>query len=385
MYKNSLNQIRNKNHEGIKFDAIFNKLKHFHVCSPGLPPCAGHDLFEGAVAYDLKFFIDYLIRNEWFTLSELNKRIDSFSYCTEYMRDKPCTISDTSDRISGGACQIWNFLRILPLLVADQIKDVHDTVWYTLLLLNELFEIVSSPTIHKSILPYLQSVICEYMYLRNTLFLAYCLRPKHHYILHYPTLIYQFGLLIKVWTLRFESKHRFFKRVMRYNLNFINVTKSLSEKHELLQSLVRLGSEIRLEVKVQEITDFRSTTYNCFIQSAIKRASLPDNIQQCNKVIYRGIEYKKGYVLAISQQSYQYNVVFGKVGLFLCNDTDIYILFEILNTSIEPHLSAYEVGELISYECRRLDEDFDFKPLPIYRIGNKKYIKLSHGYVSQEL
>lgn len=33
----------------IKFDSVFNNLKHFHVCSPGLPPCLGHYLFEGVV------------------------------------------------------------------------------------------------------------------------------------------------------------------------------------------------------------------------------------------------------------------------------------------------------------------------------------------------
>lgn len=34
---------------GVKFDSIFNELTYFHVCQPGLPPCLGHDLFEGVV------------------------------------------------------------------------------------------------------------------------------------------------------------------------------------------------------------------------------------------------------------------------------------------------------------------------------------------------
>lgn len=38
---------------GIKFDSIFNELTYFHVCEPGLPPCLGHDLFEGIVSTDL--------------------------------------------------------------------------------------------------------------------------------------------------------------------------------------------------------------------------------------------------------------------------------------------------------------------------------------------
>lgn len=79
-----MNEIeKQKNcYQGIKFSSIFNELEHFHICAPGLPPCIGHDLFEGIVAFDLKLFIDYFIREKWFTLNELNMRIDKFHYST---------------------------------------------------------------------------------------------------------------------------------------------------------------------------------------------------------------------------------------------------------------------------------------------------------------
>ncbi len=32
--------------DGVKFDSVFNRLKHFHVCDPGLPPCLAHDLLR---------------------------------------------------------------------------------------------------------------------------------------------------------------------------------------------------------------------------------------------------------------------------------------------------------------------------------------------------
>lgn len=49
-------------YEGIKFNSVFKKLDHFHVCNPGLPPCLGHDLFEEVVTYDLKIYIDYFVK-----------------------------------------------------------------------------------------------------------------------------------------------------------------------------------------------------------------------------------------------------------------------------------------------------------------------------------
>jgi len=47
---------------GVKFDSVFNKLNYFHVCQPGLPPCFGHDLFQGIVSSDLALYIKHLVR-----------------------------------------------------------------------------------------------------------------------------------------------------------------------------------------------------------------------------------------------------------------------------------------------------------------------------------
>ncbi|KAL7297210.1 hypothetical protein TKK_0009616 [Trichogramma kaykai] len=53
-YNKDVALIGKKNdHKGIKFNSIFNQLKYYHVCAPGLPPWIGHDLFEGVIAYDL--------------------------------------------------------------------------------------------------------------------------------------------------------------------------------------------------------------------------------------------------------------------------------------------------------------------------------------------
>lgn len=47
---------------GVKFDSFFNRLQYFHVCQPGLPPCIGHDLFEGVVTYDLSIYLQYFVK-----------------------------------------------------------------------------------------------------------------------------------------------------------------------------------------------------------------------------------------------------------------------------------------------------------------------------------
>lgn len=41
--------------KGVKFDSLFNDLQYFHVCQPGLPPCIGHDICEGVVAFPFTY------------------------------------------------------------------------------------------------------------------------------------------------------------------------------------------------------------------------------------------------------------------------------------------------------------------------------------------
>lgn len=46
--------------QGIKFRSVFNTLQNFNVCSPGMPPCLGHDIFEGVLSYDVALYLKIL-------------------------------------------------------------------------------------------------------------------------------------------------------------------------------------------------------------------------------------------------------------------------------------------------------------------------------------
>lgn len=89
--------------KGIKFDSVFNELEYYHVAQPGLPPCLGHDLFEGIVAYDMVLIIKYLIRMKWFSYEQLNYQIENFRYRGGDALDKPSPISAKSEKLSGHA------------------------------------------------------------------------------------------------------------------------------------------------------------------------------------------------------------------------------------------------------------------------------------------
>ena len=78
---------------------------------------------------------------------------------------------------------------------------------------------------------YLGILIQEYLTLFQTLYPATTLKPKHHYMIHYPSEISMFGPLIYSWTMRQESKLSFAKRVS-YLSNYKNVSKTVANRHQ---------------------------------------------------------------------------------------------------------------------------------------------------------
>ncbi|XP_052433435.1 uncharacterized protein LOC127974294 [Carassius gibelio] len=243
---------------GIKFDSLFNELSFYHVSQPGLPPCLGHDLFEGVVLYDLALCIQHLVKvDRQFTYLELNRRISQFKFLGNDNCDRPCEINPGSEKLSGHAVQNWCFLRMLPMLIGDQIESPGENeVWQLILLLREIVALVCAPVIYSGQIGYLRVLIDEYLYFRKHMFPTYSLRPKHHYLSHYPELIIHFGPLIRLWTLRFESKHMYFKQCVRKLHNFKNLCFTLSERHQLLQAFLHAGELFPPSIVAEKATEF---------------------------------------------------------------------------------------------------------------------------------
>ena len=61
------------------------------------------------------------------------------------------------------------------------------------------------------------------------------MKPKAHFLIDYPTIIRRFGPLVK--TLRFESKHSYFKSFLSGNKNRKNVWLSLAKRHQYMMYL----------------------------------------------------------------------------------------------------------------------------------------------------
>ncbi|XP_026017031.1 uncharacterized protein LOC113018186 isoform X1 [Astatotilapia calliptera] len=83
-----------------------------------------------------------------------------------------------------------------------------------LMTLKDIVDLVMSRVHTEESICYLDSIISEHRSRFLDVFPQHKLIPKHHFLEHYPQLIREFGPLAALWTMRFEAKHSFFKKVL---------------------------------------------------------------------------------------------------------------------------------------------------------------------------
>ena len=80
---------------GLQQESILNSSRFFHV-TDGLAPDIMHDMLEGALPFETKELIKYLVmEEEMLTLDELNQRIECFPYGYADFANKPVPITST--------------------------------------------------------------------------------------------------------------------------------------------------------------------------------------------------------------------------------------------------------------------------------------------------
>lgn len=368
---------------GIKMASPLNELEHFHVAGPGLAPCLAHDLYEGIVPFDVYLAIKYFIKIKWIRLGLLNYRLNSIRLSNEGAKFIPhIKMNVQTKKLTGSASQMKRLMLILPLAMYDHIKNHYDPVWEMILLLRKLCCIASAPALNTNQIALLSSVINDYIHLRTTCFKE-PLRPKHHFVMHYPELFYIFGPLKHIWTLRFESKHSYFKSIVESLRNFKNIDATLAEKHELLQASLEKQYDIFVESK--DATPYLASEYAAEISTLVNDyiANDPTTISYVAKnVNFCHVRYSENMCICVGINTFG-NFVICAIKYILINQKFNYIYFigwtdEII---LFKELGVYEKAQYKGSETRSrwlsifpyshlLSPDplpqFDLKTHPIY-------------------
>ncbi|XP_031329105.1 uncharacterized protein LOC116160105 [Photinus pyralis] len=291
--------------KGVKFDSVLNKCMFFHVCNPGLPPCLAHDVYEGVLQCDFMLCLNNLIAKKYFTYDYFNDKIQKIRFISESKYENIPTIKK-SEKLPGNASENCRILQIFPFAL-HELSFEDEPAWEMLLKLREINLLLMAPKLSVIHIAHLRLMIYDYIELRTTLFSNTPLRPKHHYLKHYPFLIKKFGPLKHLWTLRFESKHLYFKNVLKHSPNFKNVLHTLSERHQLLQSQIMThgyGTVFTNKATSDDAVPYVSEDFELVVAACISNSSpLPLNqkLLVSQRVTFRGITFSKNMYVCIAK------------------------------------------------------------------------------------
>jgi hypothetical protein len=219
----TLNANPRKNHSnGVKSICCFDQLEYFKAVN-GLPPDIMHDLLEGIIILNFSLLMKHLISLKKLSINELNSKLNNFKYeridkKNKFPKDIFKENSFDENSFSMTATHVWTLCKIFPLIIGEKLKD--DILYMHFVSLLEIFQILNGDKFNENILQELEERIFQYLSEFKSLYNR-PITAKLHFLLHYPRSIRNFGAPREFSTMRFESKHSYFKKVQQATHNHI--------------------------------------------------------------------------------------------------------------------------------------------------------------------
>lgn len=218
---------------------------------------------------------------------------------------------------------------------------------------------------------YLESKISDHRKLLLDTFPDFKFLPKHHFTEHYAHLTRCFGPLVGLWTMRFESKHSFFKKVVHDVHNFKNVLLTLSCKHQqtmayylddqnLFKPKLYIGSVDR--VKISSLEEKLRTAIG-------EKYPHQDTVSLAKDIHLFGILYVKGMIVSAGQCSGLPD--FNKIRSIVVNFEKVSFVTTKLSSWYMEHYRSYQVTDSSYPEIEILDPEAlnDYHPLTEYPVA----------------
>ena len=286
---------------GIKSRSPLNELQNFHIIGRQ-PFDIYHDIYEGLAVDVLSLSIEAFVKARYFSIDILNDRIKNFSYAMFEKTDKPQIITKTGSwdafRVRQQAVEMSNLLRIFPLLVGDLVPDT-DFKWGLLISFFQLVQALASPIFSTGSACYLAGLVEDFLKDFHHEF-NISVKPKNHYLVHYPAQIVECGPPVDHDTVRFEGKHHYFTEIYNRSKNRVNICKSMATRHQFLMHLhYSKGNILAHDCPIPVFSDtIKVSSFSPVIQSLIANVTTMDTITVCRGAKYQGFHYRKDNAIA---------------------------------------------------------------------------------------
>lgn len=214
---------------GIKKYCIFNDLENFNT-TDNVSVDLMHDAFEGVVPMFLNLFFANCIENKILKKIKVIELVRDFNYGAVSRRNIPSALRIGKPNLGQSASQNRCLILNTPFIFFEYRNKLKE-VWPVLEDLLQCLQIVCSTEIREADIVRLEGKIKSHLEGVIKVFKTY-LKPKQHIFTHYATVLRKLGPVIYFWMMRFESKHKFFTDIGNATYNFVNISKTLAERHQ---------------------------------------------------------------------------------------------------------------------------------------------------------
>lgn len=312
---------------------------------------------------------------------QLNYSIFNFKYKGSDARNKPIEVNLSSEKLAGKAAQNWCLLRLLPLILEPFLEKLDENFWSLVLNLKEIVEIICAPKININQVACLNGLIEDYVDFCRINFPQSKFKPKHHYLLHYPDLTVLFGPLIRMSTLRFESKHSLFKRSAPTAHNFKKLCFTLADRHQFRQAYINTGRRFYDSVDADAGTDYDPNIFSANIQKAVEDFHFTaENTCVYNMLSIKGTLYKNGqYVICKKLEN---DLKLGKILMIFVKNNLVILAISLQEAILCSKTGCYILNKTSSSQIISIkNEDLlDYYPLMSYNLQDNTYISLHHAF-----
>lgn len=349
---------------GIKEKCIWHALPDFHVYK-NVTCDVMHDLCEGVHRYSMPLIINYFIKNNFFTLENLNDRIKYFTY-DDFEKNIPPPVSKqhlTNGVIVFSATEMLCFVRNFRFIIGEFIPE-GDAVWQYYLVLLEITEILLSQAISQPLLENLKTLLIEHHEMFIDLF-KIDLKPKYHILSHYATIIKKIGPPIFVSSFKGEAKHRDLKSVAQSIRSRKNLPLSIVTKCQL-KSCYRYFSKEGLldDISFSDLDESDDATY-LKEDFEVTWYQINGTKYKVNKILLYKYEDDLPIFIKIKKIYVARNIL--KLTHFEC------LLLKTIG--FNTHFRAYQITEEIphKYFISEIDNFFSVTPTILYQINDEQY------------
>lgn len=349
--------------QGLKFYCKLNDLSHFHILDNPTVDIM-HVLAEGVVPFLLKHLFIFSFNKKIFTENDLNWMTQFYSYGWLHRRDIPSSICLTKRSLGQNAAQSLCLFRHMPMILYEYRENEDlQIVWPCVISLLRVLEILHCYESSDELINILEREIRHHLASVQNILNEH-LRPKHHFMLHYPYFFRIMGPLIHLIMMRFEAKHQQIKRLLGDNRNFRSINKTLAMKHQ----------QVAVTTEFSYKNEIQTTKFNPVNFEIAKRMRMEMNInEQVSETEYLRInnyEYKPNLLFIHKTCPYQIKKVLfveNKFVLF-AKKSKVGELNSFLNC-FEIEVNESENGIFINVNDLSNKKTFD-----LYAIDGKTYL-----------